>query len=29
MATHKEDLSPEEIRKRGAAAMADMGKPDA
>lgn len=29
MATHKEDLSPEEIRKRGAAAMASMGKPGA
>ena len=26
MATHKEDLSPEEIRQRGAAAMAAMGK---
>lgn len=29
MATHKEDLSPEEVRKRGAAAMASMGKPGA
>jgi PhnB protein len=29
MATHKEDLDPEEIRKRGAAAMASMGKPEA
>jgi PhnB protein len=29
MATHKEDLSPEEIRKRGASAMASMGKPGA
>jgi uncharacterized glyoxalase superfamily protein PhnB len=29
MATHKEDLSPEEIRKRGQAAMAAMGKPGA
>jgi uncharacterized glyoxalase superfamily protein PhnB len=29
MATHKEDLSPEEIRKRGAAAMASMGTPSA
>ena len=29
MATHKEDLSHEEIRKRGAAAMAAMGKPGA
>ena len=29
MATHKEDLSPEEIRKRGSAAMAAMGKPGA
>jgi PhnB protein len=29
MATHKEDLSPEEIRRRGAAAMAAMGKPGA
>ena len=29
MATHKEDLSPEEVRKRGAAAMAAMGKPGA
>jgi len=27
MATHKEDLSDEEIRKRGAAAMASMGRP--
>jgi PhnB protein len=26
MATHKEDLSPEEVRKRAAAAMASMGK---
>jgi PhnB protein len=29
MATHKEDLSPEEIRKRGQAAMAAMGNPGA
>jgi PhnB protein len=29
MATHKEDLGPEEIRKRGAAAMASMGQPEA
>ena len=29
MATHKEDLSPEEIRKRGTAAMAAMGNPGA
>ena len=29
IATHKEDLSPEEIRKRGAAAMAAMGAPGA
>jgi PhnB protein len=29
MATHKEDLSEEEIRKRGAAAMAAMGTPGA
>ena len=29
MATHKEDLSDEEIRKRGAAAMASMGQPGA
>jgi len=29
MATHKEDLSPEEIRKRGAAAMASMCPPGA
>jgi PhnB protein len=29
MATHKEDLSPEEVRKRGAAFMASMGKPGA
>jgi PhnB protein len=29
MATHKEDLTPEEIRKRGAAAMASMGQPGA
>jgi PhnB protein len=29
MATHKEDLSPEEIRKRGTAAMASMGRPGA
>jgi PhnB protein len=29
MATHKEDLRPEEIRQRGAAAMASMGKPEA
>jgi PhnB protein len=29
MATHKEDLSDEEIRKRGAAAMASMGRPGA
>ena len=29
MATHKEDLSPEEIQKRGAAAMASMGQPGA
>jgi PhnB protein len=28
MATHKEDLSPEEIRQRGAAAMAAMGTPE-
>ena len=27
MATHQEDLSDEEIRKRGAAAMANMGQP--
>ena len=27
LATHKEDLSPDEIKKRGAAAMAAMGKP--
>ncbi len=27
MATHKEDLSPEEIRRRGAAFMASMGRP--
>ncbi|HZS34984.1 MAG TPA: VOC family protein [Methylomirabilota bacterium] len=27
MATHKEDLSPEEIRKRGTAFMASMGRP--
>jgi len=27
LATHKEDLTPDEIRKRGAAAMAAMGKP--
>jgi PhnB protein len=27
MATHREDLSPEEIRQRGAAAMASMGAP--
>jgi PhnB protein len=26
MATHKEDVSPEEMRKRGEAAMAEMGK---
>jgi PhnB protein len=29
MATHKEDLSHEEIQKRGAAAMASMGQPGA
>jgi PhnB protein len=29
LGTHKEDLSPEEVRKRGAAAMANMGKPGA
>jgi PhnB protein len=29
MATHKEDLSDEEIRKRGVAAMASMGQPGA
>jgi PhnB protein len=29
MATHQEDLSDEEIRKRGAAAMANMGRPGA
>jgi PhnB protein len=29
MATHKEDLDQEEIRRRGAAAMASMAKPDA
>jgi PhnB protein len=29
MATHKEDLRPEEIRRRGEAAMASMGKPGA
>jgi PhnB protein len=29
MATHKEDLSDDEIRKRGAAAMASMGRPGA
>jgi PhnB protein len=29
MATHTEDLSDEEIRKRGAAAMASMGRPGA
>jgi len=29
MATHKEDLSPAEIKKRGVAAMAAMGKPEA
>ena len=29
MATHKEDLSREEIQKRGAAAMASMGQPGA
>jgi PhnB protein len=29
MATHKEDLSPEAIRERGAAAMAAMRRPDA
>ncbi len=27
MATHKEDLSPEEIRRRGVAFMASMGRP--
>ena len=27
LATHKEDLSPDEVKKRGAAAMAAMGKP--
>src|SRR5262245_25457322 len=29
LATHKEDLSHDEIQKRGAAAMASMGKPNA
>jgi PhnB protein len=29
MATHQEDLSDEEIRKRGAAAIANMGQPSA
>ena len=29
LATHKEDLSPEEVKKRGAAAMAAMSKPGA
>jgi PhnB protein len=29
MATHKEDLTPEEIRRRGAAAMAAMSQPGA
>jgi hypothetical protein len=27
LATHKEDLTPEEVRKRAQAAMAAMGKP--
>jgi PhnB protein len=27
LATHREDLTPEEVRQRGAAAMASMGRP--